>query len=144
MSESMSQTDIASQQAGSASSSGFRQTTALVRTSPAQLVPAVVPTQIVPDDGADMARYVNSFRRRWLMAVILGLPMAILAGYVAWFFQPQIYDATAILRVASTESTLIFETADNNRANPNTSETYRRTQRQWMRSRFVPEKTLPR
>lgn len=119
----------------------LHQTSALMRIAPAQHVPVVVSHE-APDDLADMSRYFHSLRRRWLVAIIVGLPLAGLVAYAAWYFQRQIYEATAILRVASVESPLVFETADNNRSNPNSFETYRRTQRQWMRSRFVLSRAL--
>src|SRR5438045_3627455 len=56
--------------------------------------------------GVDVARYLHSFRRRWLVAVVIALPVAAAALYCAWTFQPRTYTSTAILRLAANETTL--------------------------------------
>src|SRR5579863_3716641 len=60
----------------------------------------------------DLARYLHALRRRWLMAVVIALPISATAAFAAWVFLPRLYTSTAILRLASVESMLIFETAD--------------------------------
>lgn len=74
-----------------------------------------------------------SLRRRWQQAVTIGVPFMILAALLAWLLLPAHYTAFALLRVASTEPRLVFETAETG-ADFNT---YRRTQVALMKSRFV-------
>src|SRR5262249_59372708 len=79
------------------------------------------------DGGADLVRYLHSLRRRWLVALIVALPLSALATYAAWSLIPREYTATAVLRVAPSDATLVFETADVNKAPSNTAfETYKR------------------
>jgi capsular exopolysaccharide synthesis family protein len=76
-----------------------------------------------------------------LLAVIVALPVAVMAACVTWALQPVLYTATAILRMSAQEATLIFETADN-RGSGNNFEIYKRTQRQLLKSRFVVTRAL--
>jgi len=93
-------------------------------------------------DGGDLARYLHSLRRRWLVIVVVALPLSAAATYAARLFMPRQYIATAVLRVAHSDKTLVFETADANRALGNTFDIYKRTQRQLLRSRFVLTRAL--
>ena len=92
-----------------------------------------------PENTGDLSQYLHSFRRHWLLALVLALPLGAAGTAAAWFFMPRVYTATAILRVSATDSPLVFETADNKSsgAPAGAFDVYKRTQRQWMRSRFV-------
>lgn len=72
-------------------------------------------------------------RRRWRQAVIIGVPLMMLAAALAWLFLPAHYTAFALLRVASTEPRLVFHTAESE----SDFHTYRRTQMALVKSRFV-------
>ena len=91
-------------------------------------------------ESGDLSRYLHALRRRWLIAVVAAVPLSVIAACAVWFFQAQAYTATAILRLASTENTLLFETAG--KSNSNSFDLYKRTQRQWMKSRFVFTRAL--
>lgn len=84
-----------------------------------------------------MSQIVPAVGRRWLTGIVVALPIAAITAFVVWSNFTPIYTATAILRVASTESRLLFETAENKPASPNAFEIFKRSQRQWMLSRFV-------
>jgi capsular exopolysaccharide synthesis family protein len=90
-----------------------------------------------PGTRPELPRYLHALRRRWLMAVIIALPISASAVYVFWSFVPRAYTATAILRLTPNETKFVFSTADANVANANAFEAYKRTQRQLIRSRFV-------
>ncbi len=91
--------------------------------------------------GADFSRYLHAFRRRWLIAVVIALPVAALATSAVWIYQPKVYTSTATLRMAAAERTLIFDTVDS-RAGASTFDVYKKTQRQLLRSRFVVTRAL--
>jgi succinoglycan biosynthesis transport protein ExoP len=83
------------------------------------------------------SRYLHALRRRWLMAVILALPISAAAAWAVWSYMPRQYTATAILRLSSSENALLFQPADGAAGAGNTFDAYKRTQRQLLRSRFV-------
>lgn len=87
--------------------------------------------------GFDVTRFLHALQKRWLLALIVGLPFSVAAGALTWRYLPKTYTSTAVLRLAAAERTLVFETADAGRAATNTFELYKRTQRQLIRSRFV-------
>ncbi len=89
-------------------------------------------------EGAGLSRYLHALRRRWLVALVIALPLSAIAGSAAWFFLPRKYTAIALLRLAPSESKMIFETADNiNFQASNAFDIYKKTQRQLLLSRFV-------
>jgi capsular exopolysaccharide synthesis family protein len=98
------------------------------------------PSVAAPGDSSDgslnVSRYLHALRRRWLLAVVVAVPLSVGATYSVWRLQPGLYTATSILRLAPTESLLLFETAES-KMTANSFDTYKRTQRQWMRTRFV-------
>src|SRR5262245_58227345 len=75
--------------------------------------------------GVDLPRFMHALRRRWLVAAIISLPISVAAAFAFWSLLPRSYTTTAILRLASTESTLIYDTSDASKAN--TFEVYKRT-----------------
>jgi uncharacterized protein involved in exopolysaccharide biosynthesis len=123
----------------------LHQTPALMRTSQAKWVPPSAPANEAPENTGEMSRYWHAFRRRWMIAIMVAVPLSALATYGAWFFQPKVFISTAILKVASTDFPFVFQTADsatNGGGGGNAFEIYKRTQRQWMRSRFVISRAL--
>lgn len=74
-----------------------------------------------------------AFKRRWQTAVLFGVPVAVMAAAIAWLAVPAPFTAFALLRVASVEPRLVFQTAETN----SDFATYRRTQMALIKSRFV-------
>jgi polysaccharide biosynthesis transport protein len=74
-----------------------------------------------------------SWKRRWKQAVLIGVPLALLAAAAAWVAVPAYYTAFALLKVASTEPRLVFKKAESEQS----FETYRQTQMAMIQSRFV-------
>ena len=74
-----------------------------------------------------------ALQRKWKTAVVIGAPAAIIAAFVGWFSISAPYTAYALLKIASTEQRLVFQTAES------TSDfhTYRQTQIALIKSRFV-------
>lgn len=72
-------------------------------------------------------------KRRWQTAVLCGVPVAVIAAAIAWLTVPAPFTAFALLRVASVEPRLVFQTAETN----SDFATYRRTQMALIKSRFV-------
>lgn len=90
--------------------------------------------------GGGLASYGHALRRRWPVALLLGLVCGGLAAASCWLWLPRTYTATAIIRIASSEMPLVFETAD--RAGQRQFDVYKRTQRQLVTNRDVLAKAL--
>lgn len=94
-------------------------------------------SQELPEtEGADVSRYVHALRRRWLLSTVIGVPLALLVGLGIWQLLPENYTATALLRVATSETPLVFLTADS-KVMGHESDSYKRDQRQYLQSPFV-------
>lgn len=74
-----------------------------------------------------------AFRRRWVPALALGIPAALLAAGLVWELVPASYESYALLKIQQFEQVLTFET------NERHTEflTYRDTQKAFLRSRGV-------
>lgn len=84
--------------------------------------------------GQGPSAYLHAFRRRWFAVIFLGLLCAAGAAAAAWFFFVPRYTATALIRVASSNQTVLFP------ANPGSGpsfDIYKATQVEYLRSRFV-------
>ena len=81
-----------------------------------------------------------AFKRRWKPALLIGVPVALVAMLIAWFVLPGQYSAVALLRVAAVAPRLVFKTADD----PSEFPTYLKTQQALIRSRFVLNAALRR
>ncbi len=106
----------------------------------AALVPAVWGGPVDPDAAASPAlsgpaAYLHALRRRWWMAVPLGLLCAVVAGGVAWSLHKPSYTARALLRVSTAQESLVFETRDS--AARRSFDIYKSTQQQLLKSDFV-------
>lgn len=85
--------------------------------------------------GSGVSAYLHAFRRRFLLALTLGLVCAASAGALVWFGMPTTYTAVSLLRVAMREQQLVFQTAD--RAARSDFEIYKGTQRELLKSQLV-------
>ena len=74
-----------------------------------------------------------AWKRRWKQAVLIGVPLALVATAAAWIAVPAYYTAFALLKVASTEPRLVFKKAESEQS----FDTYRQTQMAMIQSRFV-------
>lgn len=90
--------------------------------------------------GGGLASYGHALRRRWPVALLLGLVCGGIAAASCWLWLPRTYTATAIIRIASSEMPLVFETAD--LAGQRQFDVYKRTQRQLVTNRNVLAKAL--
>lgn len=79
-----------------------------------------------------------AFKRRWQTAVLIAVPVAVIAAAAAYLVIPAPFTAFALLRVAAVEQRLVFKTAEE------TSDfsTYRKTQMALIKSRFVMNAAL--
>jgi len=74
-----------------------------------------------------------AWKRRWMQAILIGVPLALFAVVAAWLAIPAHYTAFVLLKVASTEPRLVFKKAETEQ----NFETYRQTQMAMIQSRFV-------
>lgn len=82
----------------------------------------------------DLPSLLKALRRRWALAVGLGLVVMTAAAVAAWFAVPPArYTARALLSVAAEQPSIIFKTGDR-QVN---FQTYQRTQLTLLKSRFV-------
>jgi len=84
---------------------------------------------------ANMATYWHAFRRHWLLALGLGLLLVAIIGPSAWFGMGAWYTASAYLRVAYQEKTLVA--SDSIRLNESEYDIFKNTQIQLIQNRFV-------
>ncbi len=84
---------------------------------------------------AGMLKYLHGFRRRWLLATTLGLFCGTLALAAVLLSGRETYTAAAVLRIASREQQLVFNTTDRQAAN--SFDVYKSTQVELLRSRFT-------
>ncbi len=83
----------------------------------AQRAPAVENSFSVAADssegsGGNVDKYMHSLRRNWLLGLILGILAAGPLAATAWFLLPMQYSAVEFVRIAQSQSTLVFETAE--------------------------------
>jgi capsular polysaccharide biosynthesis protein len=74
-----------------------------------------------------------ALKRRWRQAVIIGVPVFFVALAAGWLFISAHYTAFALLKLASKEPRLVFQTAETE----SDFFTYQKTQKALIRSRFV-------
>ena len=110
----------------------------LTHASP-QLVMARPAQGASPEDGPNIpiSAIRNALRRRWKLALPIGLCLAALAGTAAWMMIVPKYTAAAFLRIRSDDRTLIFETADQAGGGHRNFSLYKNTQKQMMVTPFV-------
>jgi capsular exopolysaccharide synthesis family protein len=83
--------------------------------------------------GVGVAAFLRGLRRRWALAVLLGLSMLALAGGAAWVTVPEQHTAETLLRVEATQPKLLFGSSEgvNNFLN------YQKAQAALVKSRLV-------
>lgn len=111
----------------------------------AQLVQPIAFRSAPPPDeagGLPMTAILNSLRRQWLAATVLGLLCAGPLAAGAWMFQRPKYTSSAYLRIAAADTPLVFETAD--RSARNDFKTFKNTQKQLLFTPFVLNNALAR
>jgi capsular exopolysaccharide synthesis family protein len=84
--------------------------------------------------------FVRALRRRWLLALTLGLLLGSAGAVLAWWLRPPQYTAYALLRVASAEQAII----PNGSNNSDEAQQYRRTQVALLKSHLVIQEALRR
>jgi polysaccharide biosynthesis transport protein len=82
--------------------------------------------------GLDYVRILHALRRRWLLALALGLVLGGLAGVATWLFLPRGFEAVAWLRVRDKSGMFMGGGRDSAEY-----EAYRKTQVQLIKSPFV-------
>lgn len=93
--------------------------------------------------GAGFSRYVHALRRRWLVSLLIALPLAAGAAYGAWVLQPQMYTATFVLQIKQDADHLVFTTADQAKAGGGTTfDSFKRSQRVILRLRHLIDRAL--
>ena len=81
--------------------------------------------------GADVDKYIHSLRRNWLLGLVLGILAAGPLAATAWFLLPVQYNAVEFVRIAQSQVTLVFETADSSgRSDATAYKGYKATQKQ--------------
>ena len=83
---------------------------------------------------------LQALKRRWRQVLVIGVPVAVVAAFLAMTFLPAYFTAFALLRVASVEPRLVFKTVEEQGDFP----TYLKTQMALIRSRFVLNAALRR
>ena len=79
--------------------------------------------------------YLHAFRRRWPLAITLGLFFAAAAMVPTWFLVTDRYAAVSLIQIAANKESLVFPTAD--RAANSSFEIYKGTQQQLLTSDVV-------
>lgn len=77
--------------------------------------------------------YLHAFRRRWLVSIVLGVVCAVVAAAAAWFLYVPKYTATAMLRVAAKQESIL----PGSPLGRQDYSLYKATQQQYLASQFV-------
>jgi succinoglycan biosynthesis transport protein ExoP len=70
------------------------------------------PTQDVLHGGMDANEFFNSLRRRWILALGMGLVAAVVAAVALWILFPESSSAVALFQVSSEAPKLVFDNAN--------------------------------
>jgi capsular exopolysaccharide synthesis family protein len=92
-------------------------------------------------EGGNMTVWLHAFRRRWLLAVSLGLALAAAAGSATWLAYGRWYEASAYLRMDKMEPRVLYSTTAPYDA-ANEFEIFKGTQQQLIKSRMVLSSAL--
>jgi capsular exopolysaccharide synthesis family protein len=84
---------------------------------------------------ADAGVYLHALRRHWLVGIVLGIICAVVVGGLTWYFLPNDYTATALIRVSLRQERLVFDSKE--RPLQHDYEIYKNTQLQLLMSPFV-------
>lgn len=77
---------------------------------------------------------LTALRRRWVPALVLAVPAALLASAIVWEMVPAKYESSAILKIQQYEQIIVFENA---KQRSTEFLTYRDTQKGFIKSRGV-------
>jgi Mrp family chromosome partitioning ATPase len=114
------------------------------RTAPRaeEAMPGYVPWPVAPEpetctysEGSGPTALLHALRRRWVVATAVGTACAALAALSIWALHEPAYTAQAMLRVSTSQESLVFETRDS--AGGNNFGIYKNTQQQLLTSEFV-------
>jgi capsular exopolysaccharide synthesis family protein len=96
--------------------------------------------------GGGFQRYIHAFRRRWLLSLVLALLVAPVVTAISWTLIPPSYSAFAMLQLKSGEQPLAFTTVGDNRGSGSqggsTFEIFKKTQKEYVKSRYVLARAL--
>lgn len=105
--------------------------------SPIKAVRPAAPPEDEPEErtapGAGVAAFLRGLRRRWGRALLLGLASLALAGAAVWKLVPEKHTAQTLLRVESSQPTVLLTSPDGRSNFTN----YQRTQAAMARSQLV-------
>jgi hypothetical protein len=105
-------------------------------------VPAALPSMAAHNvlrGGMDANTFLNSLRRRWMLATGIGLVLAVGTAIALWVLFPESSSATALFEVSSERETLAF---NYDRYNPNAFDILKKTQLAKLTSYYVLYKAL--
>lgn len=83
--------------------------------------------------GGGFSRYLHALRRRWLLVGVAGLVCGTIAGIAVFLTHVPMYTSGSLLRVASDQEKILFNTADRF----TDFDIYKGSQIQYLKSRFV-------
>ena len=99
------------------------------------LPPRHDPEEPVQQGTGGYGLYWHAFRRRWPLAMILGLCLGATGAAVAWFLTIERYTAASLLQISATKEKLVFRPED--RADANEFEIFKKTQQDLLTSSVV-------
>jgi hypothetical protein len=82
--------------------------------APVYTMPAAPPGQDVLRGGMDVNGFLNCLRRRWMLALCMGMVAAVTAAGILWLMFPEASTAMALFQVSSQKPTVVFEEAHRN------------------------------
>lgn len=97
-------------------------------------VPPYTPRDVLRG-GMDANTFFHALRRRWILALCMGLLAAAAAAIGCWFLFPESSSATALFQVSSKPETIAFDL--NKNTSPQSFDTLKKTQLALLRSHFV-------
>ncbi len=94
----------------------------------------IAPRTSLPGRELTAIGILTALRRRWVPALVLAIPAALLASAIVWELVPAKYESSAILKIQQYEQIVAF---DNTKQRSTDFLTYRDTQKGFIRSRAV-------
>ncbi len=109
-----------------------------LRSGPQIVVARHQESEIDEAQGLNLAAFWHAFRRRWKVAIPIGMLLSVVAGVLAWKLIVPKYSASAFLQIDADNRPLIFETADQGGGTGAIGfKLYKNTQQQIMLTPFV-------
>ena len=100
---------------------------------------AAGPATDVLRGGMDANTFANCLRRRWLLALCMGIVMAVTTAGIIWLMLPESSQATALFNVSSQEQSILTPAV---RSMSKDFEILQRTQLAYLKSYFVIQAAL--